>query len=110
MSGDVIELVQGDQNVDVDFTITDAATGAAVNLSGSTAALYYRAVGASGLTATVNCSLPNAGVDGLVRATLPAACMAVAGQYDGEIEITQGSRIQTIYKKQKFKVREQVQV
>lgn len=105
---DTVELVQGDQNVDVDFTITDKNTGLAVNLTGATVKLYYRKIGDTALTATVNCTLPGGGSDGKVRAALTAACMVTAGRYEGELETTIGSKIQTVRKKAKFDVRAQI--
>jgi len=105
---DLVELVQGDQNVDVDFTVTDKNTGLAVNLSGSTVKLYYRKIGDTALTATVIGTLPGGGSDGKVRAALTAACMLNAGRYEGELEITIGTKIQTVRKKAKFDVRAQI--
>lgn len=111
MSRDTILLVQGDQNIDIDITLTDKSNGdAPIDVSASTVRLFYRELGADELTATVVCTMPNGGTDGLVRATLPAACMAEAGVYEGEFEIETGSKKQTVYDKQKFKVREQIEV
>ncbi len=108
---DRILLVQGDVDVDIDITLTDKSNDdAAIDVTSSTVVLFYRAVGADALTATVTCSKPNGGGDGLVRATLPAACMADVGAYEGEFEIQTGSKKQTVYQKQKFQVREQLEV
>lgn len=108
---DQVLLVQGDVNVPIDINLTDASNGdAPVDVTGATVRLYYRELGADVLTATVVCTLPNGGADGLVRATLPAACMAKAGTFEGEFEISIGAKVQTVYGKQKFKVRNQVEV
>lgn len=110
MSGSIL-LVQGDANVEIDITLTDRSNNdAAINVSASTVRLYYKEIGADELTATVVCTLIGDGTDGGVRATLPAVCMEEAGSYEGEFEITTGSKVQTVYDKQKFKVRAQVEV
>jgi hypothetical protein len=111
MSRQTIHLVQGDQNIDVDITLTDKANdNAPIDVSASTVRLFYRKLGADALTATVVCTQPNGGTDGLVRATLPAACMVDVDVYEGEFEIETGSKKQTVYDKLKFKVREQLEV
>jgi len=105
---DTIELVQGDQNVNVDFTITDKTTGNVVDLTGATTALYYRKIGDAVLTDTVVGTLPGGGADGKVRMALTAACMAAKGRYEAELQITIGAMIQTVRRKAKFDVREQI--
>lgn len=106
-----ILLVQGDANVDIDVTLTDKSNGdAAIDLTSSDVVLYYRAADGTTLTATIACTKPSGGSDGLVRATLPAACMSVSGPYEGEFEVTTGSKVQTVYDIQKFKVRDQIEV
>ena len=103
-----IKVVQGDANLAFTATITDDETGDPVDLSASTVRLYYREVGGSGTPITVNCTLPGGGTDGVVGATLPASCFVNAGSFEAEVEVTTGSQVKTVPKKQLFEVREQI--
>lgn len=105
---DTVKLVQGDADVDIEVTLTDQSDGSAIDISAADVLLFYRKVGASALTATVVCTKP--GAIGKVIATLPAVCMAESGAYVGEFQLTTGSKIQTVNQKQKFRVREQLEV
>ena len=49
----VIKLVQGDSRPALVITMTDKTTGAAVNLTGTTPVLKFRAEGADALLGTV---------------------------------------------------------
>lgn len=106
-----IKLVQSDLGPDIDVTMTDDDTGLAINVSniGDVVVFYFRKIGETALVATILCTKPNGGADGVVRITWPALALAAAGDYEGEIQITFSTgKVQTMYEKLKFTVREQI--
>lgn len=104
-----IKLVQGDTRPAIVCTLTDETTGNAINLTGATPRLKFRAVGATVLTATVTGSVTDgpAGKCVFYPASSPQMLAGEAGDYEGEIEIEfADSQIQTVYDVLKFKLRE----
>ncbi|CAB5220088.1 hypothetical protein UFOVP232_44 [uncultured Caudovirales phage] len=104
-----IKLVQGDTKPALVCNITDETTGSAIALTGATAVLKFRAVGASTLTATVTGSVTDAanGQVAFFPASAPEMLQGAAGDYEGEIQITfADNTVQTVYDLLKFKVRE----
>lgn len=106
---DKIKLVKDDTRPALVCNITDSTTGAAIVLTGATVRLYFRAIGATTLQATVIGSITN-GPNGQVTfypASAPAMLQGAAGDYEGEIEITfSDSTVQTVYDVLKFKLRD----
>lgn len=104
-----IRLVRNDTRPALVCTITDDTTGAAVDISGATVVLKFRAAGAETLTATVVGSVTNgpAGQVTFFPATAPEMLEGEPGDYEGEIEITfSDGQIQTVFDVLRFKVRE----
>ena len=104
-----IRLVRNDTRPAIVCTITDETTGSAINVTGATARLKFRATGAETLTATVVGVVTNgsAGQVTFYPSTAPEMLAGAAGEYEGEIEITfADTQIQTVYDLLKFKVRE----
>lgn len=104
-----IKLVQGDTKPALVCNITDEITGNAINVTGATVLLKFRAVGSTTLTATVTGSIID-GANGQVAfypASAPEMLAGEAGDYEGEIQITfADNTIQTVYDLLKFKLRE----
>jgi hypothetical protein len=104
-----IKLVQGDTRPALVCNITDDTTGAPLVLTGATAILQFREVGATALQATVPGTITD-GPNGQVvfyPASAPAMLQGAAGEYEGEIQITfADGQIQTVYDVLKFRVRE----
>lgn len=104
-----IKLVQGDTKPALVCVVTDDTTGEALNITGATVRLKFRAAGATTLTATVTGTVTD-GVAGQVvfyPATAPEMLQGEPGDYEGEIEITfSDSTVQTVFDLLKFKVRE----
>jgi hypothetical protein len=104
-----IKLVQGDTRPALVCNITDNTTGTAINITGATVRLKFRAAGGTALTATVTGSVTD-GPNGQVvfyPASAPEMLQGEPGDYEGEIEITfSDSQIQTVYDTLRFKVRE----
>ena len=104
-----IKLVQNDTGPNVDITLIDPDNGnAPLNLSSATINFYFKKVGASGSPLTIVCTKPNGGADGVVRIIWPVGSLAIAGDYEGELEITNGGTVQTVQRKLKFRVRAQI--
>jgi hypothetical protein len=105
---DKIKLVQDDTRPALVCTITDDTSGAAINITGATVLLKFRAAGATTLQATVTGTVTD-GANGVVAfypASAPEMLTGEAGDYEGEIQITfADGQIQTVYDLLKFKVR-----
>lgn len=101
-----IKLVQGDTRPSVQVTLTDENTGAAIDITGATVKMFFRAVGDSGILDTLDGVITNA-VGGVVMFSWKSDTLATAdGQYEGEVQITfSDNTIQTAYSLLKFIVR-----
>jgi hypothetical protein len=105
-----IRLVQGDNLPYITLTLTDSASGAAVDLSGADTVVrvYFRAVGGDTILSTLTCSKVSGGSTGVVRFNFPNNTLNVEpGSYEGEVEIDFGGTKQTVYEVLKFTVRSQ---
>lgn len=108
---DKIKLVQGDTGPDIDVMMTNETTGTPIVVDdpGDVVKFYFRRVGTSALIATMTCTKPNGGADGLVRIVWSSLALADGGEYEGELEITFSTgKIQTVYEKLLFTVRSQI--
>lgn len=104
-----IKLVQGDTRPALVCTLTDDVTGLAINLTGATVLMKFRAVGSTTLQATVTGTVTDgpAGKVVFYPASAPEMLQGDAGEYEGEIEITfADGQKQTVFEPLKFKVRE----
>jgi hypothetical protein len=104
-----IKLVRNDTAPAIVVTIRDEVTGSTINISGASARLYFRQLGAQELQATVIGTLldPENGVCAFYPSANPDMLSGPAGDYQGEVEITYADgTIQTVYTLLKFKVRE----
>ena len=104
-----IKLVQGDTRPSLVTTLTDVTTGAAINITGATVLLKFRAAGATTLQSTITGTVTN-GAGGVVVfnwADDPTSLNGAPGDYEGEIQITfSDTTIQTVYDLLKFKLRQ----
>lgn len=104
---DKIKLVQGDNRPYIRLTLKDA-DGAAINLSGATVSVYFRAAGTTTVLATLACTLVSGGTTGQVTFNFPGTTLNVdPGLYEGEVTIDFGGEVQTVYDVLKFQVRQQ---
>lgn len=122
---DKIKLVQGDTRPQIKVAVKDDATGTALDVSGATVRLLFRAVGASALQATLVGTLVTGleQADGSILTTAPydvpgAGGRVVfawatgdlnceAGPYEGEIQVTfQDGTRQTVFETLQFTLRE----
>ena len=105
----VIKLVQGDNRPYIKMTLTNA-DGTVVDVSSASTVVQvlFRQAGTSAILSTLTCTKPNGGADGVVQFNFPTTTLDVTpGSYEGEIQITFGSEIQTVYDTLKFYVRQQ---
>ena len=124
---ETINLVQGDTNPVLNFTLrdsktaittnpvtildeNDSSTWAIIDITGYSIELKFRAANSSTVLFTESLGITSAS-GGTCYMIWPADSLDVpAGVYEGELQITDNStppRVQTVYDKLKFKVREQ---
>lgn len=105
-----IKLVQGDQRPFVRLSLTNA-DGTPLDVSAAAAVVvYFRKAGVGNpILATLACTKPNGGADGVVQFNFPGTTLSVdPGQYEGEVEVTFADATkQTVYDILKFTVRAQ---
>ena len=119
---ETINLVQGDTKPQLNFTLRDSKTAAsgktldeddsstwaAIDITGYSIELKFRALNSTSVLFTESLGITTA-ADGTCYMIWPANSLDVEpGIYEGELQLTDGnSRVQTVYDKLKFKVREQ---
>ena len=118
---DTINLVKGDTLPELNLTLRDsnaAASGytldaddpttwAPIDLTGATAKLKFKALGATALKSTITMTLQSPYTDGKVFMQWPVGVLDTAGTFSGEVEVTYASgAVQTVFDQLKFKVRE----
>ena len=121
---ETINLVQGDTNPQLNFTLRDSKTAVAgkildendsstwaiIDITNHSIELKFRAANSSTVLFTEALGITSAS-GGTCYMIWPADSLDVpAGVYEGELQITDNStppRVQTVYDKLKFKVREQ---
>lgn len=103
---DIIKLVQGDTLPTVTVTLTDEFTGVAVDLTGATVVVKFRASGTTTVLTTLACAIVGAAA-GIFSFSFPSPALDVEpGLYEGEIQVTfSGGEIQSVYDVLKFRVR-----
>jgi hypothetical protein len=105
-----IKLVRNDNRPYIRLTLTSSIDGTPIDVSAvdTDVNVYFRAVGTTTVLTTLVCSKPNGGADGVVQFSFPNGALDVpAGSYEGEIEISFGGSLQTIYQPLKFVIREE---
>ena len=122
---ETINLVQGDTKPELNFTLRDSATAIVtnpvtildeddsstwkiINITGYTIKLKFKELNSSTVLFTESLAIIS-GSGGTCSLIWPADSLDIAaGIYEGELELTDGSsKVQTVYDKLKFKVREQ---
>lgn len=102
----VIKLVANDSLPSLLLQLTDAATGVAIDLSGKTVKVKFRAQGSATTLFEATCTTVDAAA-GQVRMDWPTDGLDVdEGRYEGEVAIWEGDDVQTVYELLKFRVRE----
>jgi len=123
---ETINLVQGDTKPQLNFTLRDSKTAivtdpvtildeddsstwAIINITDYVIKLKFRALNSSTVLFTESLGITDPPTDGECYMIWPADSLDVAaGMYEGELELTDNDgKVQTVYDKLKFKVREQ---
>lgn len=105
-----IKLVQGDSLPYIKLTLTDPATGQAINVADADVVVrvYFRAAGSTTVLSTITCEKVDGGATGIVRFNFANGELDVEpGSYEGEVELDFEGQIQTVYDVLKFNVRSQ---
>tara|TARA_R110000851_G_scaffold193630_1_gene344363 strand:+ start:542 stop:889 length:348 start_codon:yes stop_codon:yes gene_type:complete len=103
-----IELVSSDTGPQLQFTVTDSLTGAAVDLTSATVTMHFRAVGTTTNLFSRTCAVSSPPADGVAVLSWQSTDLnRDAGDYEGELEtvLSDGTR-QTVYDTIQFRLRE----
>lgn len=104
---DIIKLVQGDTLPVVTITLTDEFLGSAIDITGATVTIKFRAAGTTTTLSTLPCLLV-VPASGIFSFYFPSPALTVVpGLYEGEIQVVFASgETQSVYDVLKFRVRE----
>lgn len=113
-----IPLVKGDDGPDINITLKDANTGDPgdpdswdgidVSDPDTTVSMKFRKLNTTTVLETITLSKVDGGNNGdLVLVWNITSLDVDAGNYEGEIEIDENGKIQTVFDTLKFKIREQ---
>jgi hypothetical protein len=105
-----IRLVKNDTGPQIQVTLTDDATGAAINLSGATATLHLKSLATGTVVLSRAMIIPETtATQGIALVVWGSSDLnQTPGDYDGEIEVVFSSGMrQTVYDVLKFRIRDQ---
>ena len=103
------KYVQGDTGPQIKVALTEEDSGNAVDLSGGTATLHFRAAGEETVLFSRGLYVnPDTAADGVAILQWQVGDLdQEAGAYEGEIEVVRSTGLrETLYDKLKFKIRE----
>lgn len=106
---DTIKLVKGDELPQITLTLTDDVANAALDLSAASTVvtIKFRLRGGTTTLSTISTSKLTDGSDGKVFFNFANNILDVdPGEYEGEIVISYGGTIQTVYDTLNFRVRD----
>jgi hypothetical protein len=119
---ETINLVQGDTKPQINFTLRDSSNAATnkildendsstweiIDITNYSIELKFKAINSSTVLSTISLSISDA-ENGKCFMIWPDDSLDVpAGMYEGELELTDNNgKVQTVYDKLKFKIREQ---
>lgn len=104
-----IQLVQGDTGPQLQFAITETTDGTAVDLTGATVTLHFRAKGTKTVlfSRAATISGDNAPLGIAILQFVNGDLNLAPGQYEGEVEVVlAGGLRQTVYEVLEFELRE----
>jgi hypothetical protein len=103
---DKIRLVQGDTRPQIQVTLTDDNTGAAIDITGATVVMFFRKYAETTILDTLNGVITNPTGGVVVFSWNPTTLQNAEGDYEGEVQVTfSDGTIQSSYALLKFKVR-----
>lgn len=104
---EVIKVVKGDTKPLITLTLTDEETGDPFDLSNETTTVYvnFRASGSTAEPQVIDCVKTDA-ANGVVQFDFSGGILDVdPGMYEGEIKVSLGGALHTVYDVLKFRVR-----
>ena len=103
-----IKLVRNDTGPQLRLTLTDSATGAAVDLTSATVTLHLRAIDTTTVLLSRNATILAPATNGIAVVVWQTADLDLAaGEYEGEVETVLASGLrETIFDLLQFTVRE----
>lgn len=104
----IIRLVRNDTGPQLRFTLTDSTTGSAVDLTGATVTLHFRAVNSGVLLFSRPASVIPPATAGIAVLQWSVGDLDQdAGEYEGEVEIVLASAVrETIFNVLQFELRD----
>ena len=106
---DTIKLVKGDELPQITLTLTDDVAGSVLDLSASTTSvsIKFKLKGGTSTLSTIPTSKLTNGSDGKVFFNFAGGVLDVdPGEYEGEIIVSFGGNLQTVYDTLSFRVRD----
>lgn len=101
------KYVQGDTGPQLKITLTNETTNAAVDITGATITLHFRAAGETTVLFSRDFTITDATGGEAVLQWQANDLNQDAGAYEGEIEIVKSTGLrETVYDKLKFRIRE----
>lgn len=106
---EALRLVQNDTLPAIALRLTDAVTGAVVDVSAGTTTItaHIRAAGSTTIKESIAMTKPNGGTDGIVSLAWTGTALDTAGDYEAEIEVSYNGSKQTIFDVIPLKIRPQ---
>lgn len=103
-----IKLVQGDTAPQLRLTLTDTLNGAAIDLTGATVTLHFRAAGTTTLLFSRQAVVLAPAANGIAVLAWNVGDLDVpAGDYEGEVEVVLASGLrETLFDTLQFTLRE----
>ena len=106
---DVIRAVSGDELPEVTVSLTDEATGVAVDLSAGTTSVTvkFHSAGSTTVLSTITTAKVGDGTTGQFTFDFTGGVLTslAAGAYEGDILINYNSNIQTVFDTLRFRIR-----
>jgi hypothetical protein len=100
-----IRLVANDTLPYISLTLYNA-DNSTMNVQGATVVIQFRQAGTEPVLSVIPCTMPNGGGDGLVQFHFPNPVLNVPpGNYEGAVQITFASDVQTLWNTIPFVVR-----
>ena len=103
-----IKLVRNDTGPQLRLTLTDSLTGSAVDLTGATVTLHFRAIDTTTVLVSRNATIIIPATNGIAVVVWQGTDLDLAaGEYEGEVETVLASGLrETIFDLLQFTVRE----
>jgi hypothetical protein len=106
MASDTLELIQGDADITLSGVVFDAATKKPMILTGYALVLFFWSYDDGALKQTLYPTVTDE-LKGEYDVIVPGTCMAIPGSFEFEMQLTKGTTVQTIPRRQRVTVKSQ---